>query len=352
MVTKGKSKMQYKGSFGFFDAAQIDTYPLAERMNKVKLADLVTVDKVSDINIDLPSETCDDIETIAGAIVSSKRKGNPVIVFTGAHLIKNGMGPLLVDLIDRGVITLLAGNGATAIHDFELAQIGQTSENVPNALSKGHFGMAYEFAYINMALSLGNEMCFGYGESLGKMICDGDFRKEALSKYSKKSHQPKFQNPQVSFIAACHRNRIPLTIHVGIGTDVIDQHESFDGQAKGGCSGRDFLIYTDQVTRLTKGGVVLNIGSAVTGPEVLLKAVSMASNAGFVPMDFIAADFDLRPHEPSQMIDESAACYYFRDQKSVVTRIPQSFNNSKGYYVQGNQKQTFPLLYKKIIEKL
>ena len=344
--------MQYKGSFGFFDAAQINTYPLAQRTNKVKITDLVTVDKVADINIDLPNQTCDDIETIARAIVFSKRKGFPVIVFTGAHLIKNGMGPLLVDLINKGLITLLAGNGATAIHDFELAQIGQTSENVPNALSKGHFGMAYEFAYINYALSLGNEMNLGYGESLGKMICDSDFRNQALCRYSKKSNQIKFQNPQVSFIAACHRNKVPLTIHVGIGTDVIDQHESFDGQAKGGCSGRDFLIYTDQVTKLTKGGVVLNIGSAVTGPEVLLKAVSMSSNAGFVPADFIAADFDLRPHEPQQMVNESAPCYYFRDQKSVVTRIPQSFNNSKGYYIQGNQKQTFPLLYKKIVEKL
>ncbi len=344
--------MQYKGSFGFFDTAQIKTYPLAERSNKVKLADLVTVDKVADINIELSDETCNYIETIARAIISAKQKGRPVIVFTGAHLIKNGMGPLLIDLIDRGLITLLAGNGATAIHDFELAQIGQTSENVPNALSKGHFGMAYEFAYINFALSLGNEMDLGYGESLGKMICDDDFRNEALSKYSKQSSKLKFQNPEVSFIAACHRNKIPLTIHVGIGTDVIDQHESFDGQAKGGCSGRDFLIYTDQVTKLTKGGVVLNIGSAVTGPEVLLKAVSMVSNAGFVPRDFVAADFDLRPHEPAQMVDESAPCYYFRDQKSVVTRIPQSFDNSKGYYVQGNQKQTFPLLYKKIIEKL
>jgi len=344
--------MQYKGNYGFFDVAGIKTYPLAERSNKVKLADLIGVDKVADIDVELSGETCEYIETIASAIVSSKQKGNPVIVFTGAHLIKNGMGPLLVDLIDRGLITLLSGNGATGIHDFELAQIGETSENVPNALSKGHFGMAYEFAYINYALSLGNEMKLGYGESLGRMICDDDFRNQALSKYSKEPAGLSFPNQDVSFIAACHRNKVPLTIHVGIGTDVIDQHESFDGQAKGGCSGRDFLIYTDQVTKLTKGGVVLNIGSAVTGPEVLLKAISMASNVGSVPANFIAADFDLRPHEPAQMIDESAACYYFRDQKSVVTRIPQSFDSSRGYYVQGNQKQTFPLLYKKIIEKL
>ena len=100
------------------------------------------------------------------------RDGKPVILFTGAHLIKNGLGPLLVDLVERGAVTLVAGNGATAIHDFELALVGETSENVPAGLDKGQFGMAYEFAYINLALSVGNQQKLGYGESLGRMICD------------------------------------------------------------------------------------------------------------------------------------------------------------------------------------
>ncbi len=136
---------------------------------------------------------------------------------------------------------------------------------------------------------------------------------------------------------------------MGIGTDVIDQHASFDGEAKGGCSGRDFLIYVQHVTKLTKGGMVLNIGSAVTGPEVLLKAVSMAANAGTVPSGIITADFDLRKFDPEQMTNESAESYYFRDQKSVVTRIPEAFGGN-GYYIQGNQKQTLPYFYKKILE--
>ncbi len=132
---------------------------------------------------------------------------------------------------------------------------------------------------------------------------------------------------------------------------MTDQHPSFDGQAKGGCSGRDFLIYTNEIAKLTNGGVLLNIGSAVTGPEVLLKAVSMAANTGNVPNNIINADFDLRDRQPGATNDESSQGYYFRDQKSIVTRIPRAFNG-KGFYIQGNQKQTFPLLYKKIVERL
>jgi len=306
---------------------------------------------IENITIDLPEKTCSDIETLAREIVSSRKSDKPVVLFTGAHLIKNGLGPLLSDLVRRGLVTLVAGNCATAIHDFELALIGQTSENVPDALGKGRFGMAYEFAYINCALSIGNKYKLGCGESLGRMMCDEDFRKEVLALTGKVNSAPSFICPLASVLSACYENEVPFTVHVGIGTDVTDQHPSFDGQAKGGCSGRDFLIYTNEIAKLTNGGVLLNIGSAVTGPEVLLKAVSMAANAGNVPNNIIAADFDLRDHEPEAMSDESSEGYYFRDQKSVVTRIPQAFNG-KGFYIQGDQKQTFPLLYKKILEGL
>ena len=343
--------MQYNGKYNVFDSSKIDTYPLGTRSNKVTLNDLVRPMDIENITIDLPEKTCSDIETIAGAVLSSGKADKPVVIFTGAHLIKNGLGPLLADLVRRGLVTLVAGNCATAIHDFELALIGQTSENVPNALGKGQFGMAYEFAYINCALSVGNEYKFGCGESLGKMICDEDFRNQVFALVAKDDSLRSFSHPQVSVLAACYESNVPFTLHVGIGTDVTDQHPSFDGEAKGGCSGRDFLIYTNEISKLTEGGVLLNIGSAVTGPEVLLKAVSMAANAGNVPNNIITADFDLRDHEPEAMSDESSEGYYFRDQKSVVTRIPRAFNG-KGFYIQGNQKQTFPLLYKKIIEQL
>ena len=343
--------MQYNGKYNIFDPNKIKTYPLSTRTNKVTLNDLVSLAEVDKLVIDLPDKTVNDIEVIADAIVSARKADNPVIIFTGAHLIKNGLGPLLVELVNRGIVSLVAGNGATAIHDFELALTGETSEYVPNALGKGQFGMSYEFAYTNVALSVGNEQNLGYGESLGKMMCDEDYRSRVISLVARDNSPQGFAHPEVSVIAACYKNDIPLTIHVGIGTDVLDQHPSFDGQAKGGCSGRDFLIYTNEITKLTNGGVVLNIGSAVTGPEVLLKAISMAANIGKVPNDILTADFDLRSYAPEQMTDESSQCYYFRDQKSVVTRIPEAFTG-KGFYIQGNQKQTIPLLYKKILEQL
>lgn len=343
--------MQYNGKYKVFDLDKIDTYPLSTRSNKVTLDDLIKPGDIDNLVIDLPDKICSDIETIARAIVSGRKSEKPVVLFTGAHLIKNGLGPLLADLVRRGLVTLVAGNCATAIHDFELALIGQTSENVPDALGNGRFGMAYEFAYINCALSIGNENKLGCGESLGKTVCDEDFRSRVLALVAKDDSPRSFSHPQVSVLAACYKSNIPFTIHVGIGTDVTDQHPSFDGQAKGGCSGRDFLIYTNEITRFTQGGVILNIGSAVTGPEVLLKAVSMAANAGSAPNNIITADFDLRPHEPKAMTDESKEGYYFRDQKSIVTRIPQAFNG-KGFYIQGDQKQTFTFLYKKIVEQL
>jgi len=343
--------MDYKGKYKIFDPNKINTYPVNSRTNKLTLKDLVSPADVHKLDIKLSNEIRSDIQTIAQAIASARKAGSPVVLFTGAHLIKNGLGPLLIDLINHGAVTLVAGNAATAIHDFELALIGQTSENVPYALGKGEFGMAYEFAYINAAVSVGNQEKLGFGEALGKMIGEEDFHQQVLSGLEGVNLSGNFLHPEVSVLAACYKNDIPFTVHAGIGTDVTDQHPSFDGQAKGGCSSRDFLIFTNEVTALTNGGVFLNIASAVTGPEVFLKAVSMAANTGNVPRNIVTADFDLRDYDPNQMTDESSPGYYFRDQKSVVTRIPQAFAG-KGYYIQGDQKQTFLLLYKMVLDRL
>ena len=343
--------MDYNGRYKAFDITRIQTYPLKTRANKVKLEDLMSPEAAQSGTFDISRHASESIGAVAQTIVDCRRGNKPVIVFTGAHLIKNGLGRLLVDLVNRDMITLLAGNGATAIHDFELALIGQTSEYVPQALEEGRFGMAYEFAYINTALAIGHKYKLGYGESLGKMICEKTFRDEVLATAKNANSPAEFKYPQVSALAACYEKKIPFTVHVGIGTDVIDQHPTFSGEAKGGCSGRDFLIYTNEVTKMTGGGVVLNIGSAVTGPEVLLKAVSMAANTGCTPKGITAADFDLRAHNPGEMTNESAQGYYYRDQKSVVTRVPEAFGG-RGYYVHGNQRMTVPTLYKRIIEKL
>ncbi len=343
--------MEYRGRYIIFDPSRITTYPVSERINKVKLTDLVDPDQVSEQSFQIPQEVRESIELLARAIVDVRNENKPVLLFTGAHLIKNGLGKLLGELVKRGIFTLISGNAATSIHDFELGLMGETSEYVPQALEKGQFGMAFEFNYINAALILGNRHGLGYGESVGKMITDSRFREEAAALLSGDNLEIRFMHPDLSLQAICYERGVPFTVHAGIGTDVLDQHASFDGEAKGGCSGRDFLIYTHEVSQLYRGGVVVNVGSAVTGPEVFLKAASMAGNIGKAPEKIITANFDLRPFEPDKFTDENSVNYYYRDQKSIVTRVPQAFGG-KGYYIGGNQKNSFPYLYKTLIELL
>lgn len=337
--------MEYGGRYKMFDSAKISTYPISERENKVQLENLMDPKQVSDKEFSVLPEVEENIQLLAKEVIRHRNENLPIILFTGAHLIKNGLGLLLADLVDKDIFTCVGGNMATSIHDFELAMIGQTSEYVPQALEKGQFGMAYEFAYINTAMNLGNTYKLGLGESLGKAIMDESFSAEVLAKVVREGSPDKFLHPEKSVLATCYRKNIPFTIHVGIGTDVTDQHVSFDGAAKGACSGRDFLIYTNEIAKLSQGGMVFNIGSAVTGPEVFLKAASMTGNIGKVPKGIVTADFDIRSFNKSHITNESKTGYYYRDQKSIVVRVPEAYDG-KGYYVEGNQKETFPLFYK------
>ena len=343
--------MEYRGIHQIFDTTKIQTYPISERNNKVKLDDLLDPKSVLSSKYEVLPEVHENLQMLAKEVIRHRDNNLPIILFTGAHLIKNGLGLLLLDLIEKDIFTCVAGNMATSIHDFELAMIGQTSEYVPQALEKGQFGMAYEFAYINTAMNLGNKYKLGLGEALGKAILDEPFWKEVLDNVWRKGAPEKFLHPDKSILATCYRKNIPFTIHAGIGTDVTDQHVSFDGAAKGACSARDFLIYTHEIAKLSEGGMVFNIGSAVTGPEVFLKAASMTGNVGKVPKGIITADFDIRQFHRSDITNESKTGYYYRDQKSIVVRVPEAYGG-KGYYVEGNQKQTFPLFYKYVSELL
>ena len=343
--------MEYKGKYSIFDASLIRSYPVSERSNKVKLSDLVHPDEVMRSSWEVSDHVNEQLSFLAREIIDSRKEGKPVVFFTGAHLIKNGLGPLVVDLVKREIFTIVSGNAATSIHDFELCLFGETSEYVPQALEKGQFGMAFEFNYINAALIVGNRMKLGYGESTGRLMHDPAFRRQVEEVLGLDDGTIRFEHPEISVQYTCYEKNIPLTIHAGIGTDVLDQHVWFDGEAKGGCSGRDFLIYAREITKFTEGGVILNVGSAVTGPEVFLKAASMAGNIGKVPKGIITADFDIRPYNPDSFTNEKTVGYYFRDQKSIVTRVPQAYNG-KGMYIGGNQKVTVPLLYKKIMEIL
>jgi len=342
--------MEYRGKYKAFNPALIRTYPISERENKVAIRDILTPSEALNGQYLLSERTNVALDILSVKAIELRRKNLPVMLFTGAHLIKNGLGLLIKDLVEKDIITCVSGNMATSIHDFELGLIGQTSEYVPKALEKGQFGMAYEFAYMNAAIEKGNELKLGLGESLGKMMFEKDFQKKVLAGVWKPGSPAHFEYLELSVLAACYKKNIPFTIHAGIGTDVTDQHISFNGEAKGGCSGRDFLIYTHEIEKLTNGGMVINIGSAVTGPEVFLKAASMTGNIGKTPKDIVTADFDLRPFDRSNMDDESSTGYYFRDQKSIVVRVPEAYGG-EGHYVQGNQKETFPAFYQMLMKR-
>jgi hypothetical protein len=198
--------------------------------------------------------------------------------------------------------------------------------------------MAHETGcVINRAVAAAADRGLGFGEALGRLILGG----RMPTTYP-------CQHPEVSILAAGVRLGIPVTIHVGIGTDIIDQHPNFDGGAKGAASGFDFGVYAASVAKLADGGVVLNVGSAVTGPEVLLKAISMAANVGRPPGPITTANFDLRPAVPGDAHDETRPTYYFRDNKSVVTRVPAAFGG-RGFYVRGDFRETLPALYRMLV---
>ncbi len=330
--------MDYKGKFGFFDFSKVKTYPISERPNKVKQEDLFRIGLPGKAEIKYRS---DELEIVVEKIIEARSHGKPVIWQMGAHPVKLGFSPIVNDLMKRGVITLVAGNCATFIHDFELGLIGETSENVPNALPEGTFGMAYETGkYMNDALIHGNSLNVGFGESLARIIRGEEF-----------PYKVEFSCKELSIAYNAYENNIPVTVHVSIGTDIIDEHPNFQGDAKGGTSGRDFGIYVNEITKLTEGGVILNVGSAITGTEVFLKAASMSANVGKVPKGIITADLDLRPIIPEEIRNDTKYTYYFRDIKSVVTRIPEAFGG-KGYYIQGNFLETIPALYYMILRKL
>jgi len=333
--------MEYRGKFPFFPYEKISTYPLKNRKNKVTQASLYFPDRVMAMK---PEFTHPDLGAIADAIVEARKKGWPVIWLMGAHPVKAGMSPLIIDLMQRGICTLLCGNFASAIHDFEIALIGETSEVVPNALPRGEFGLAAETGfYINDAIAWGNKRRLGLGETLGRVI-NGEAKGELAMEFPFK-HE--------SYLAQGYLKGIPVTIHATMGTDITDQHPNFDGECKGGCSGRDFGVFAAHVLEMygRGGGVYLNVGSAVTGPEVFLKAVSMAANVGMPPKGLVAADFDIRPANLQHMSDEHKYSYYFRDIKSVVTRIPEAFGG-RGYYIQGDFFQAIPALYQVIRQKM
>ena len=311
------------------DLRNIKTYPIHQRVNLVKLADLV---KPAD---PAPPFSNPDIDQVVADILTARHSDRPVILMMGGHMIKCGLSLLLIELLRAGVITHLAGNGAVSIHDMEIAMIGETSEDVATSIEDGSFGMAEETgAVVNRALRQGVIAGLGYGESLGRYIAEGNFPYR-----------------EYSLLYNAYRLGIPMTIHATIGTDIVHQHPECDFGILGAASGQDFKIFCASIAKLEKG-VYLNFGTAVTGPEVFLKAVSITRNLGYPVKSFTTANFDIIPlgEDYRSAASTDTPEYYYRPKKNVVIR-PTSLDGH-GYHIQGDHLQTMPYLYHAISEQL
>jgi len=303
---------------------KIKTYPLAKRHSKVKLGEFAHpwnpggtlsafLDGLPDI---LAAKTLRDV---AEAVVKARLAGKPVVVGMGAHPTKVGLNPVLVDLMERGVVTALALNGAVIIHDFELALMGHTSEEVDTEINTGRFGMAEETGrLINQAIARGVHKGMGIGEAVGTWI-----------------EEQRLPNRKTSLLAAGVRLGLPVTVHVAVGTDIIHMHPAVDGAALGEGSLRDFRLFAAVVAGLD-GGVYLNLGSAVIMPEVFLKVLTLARNLGHAVNRITTVNMDFIPH--------------YRPLTNVVRRPTQK--GGKGYTLIGHHEIMVPLLTAAVLERL
>ncbi len=308
------------------DLSRVKTYPIAERRNLVRLSDLVSPESPP------PAFESPELEQV----VEARRAGRAVIWMMGAHVIKSGLSRLVIDLMERGIVTQVAGNGAVSIHDFELAMIGETSEHVPTGLEDGTFGMAEETgALMNRAVREGARDGLGYGAAIGRFIAE---------------HPERFEHRDVSVLYRAYALGIPATIHITLGADIIHQHPAADFAALGAASGLDFRLFTAGVSAL-EGGVYLNFGSAVTGAEVFLKALTIVRNLGYPVARFCTANFDLRPlGDYRAPVGTDHPDYYYRPRKNVVNR-PTSLGGW-GYHVTGDHRVTIPNFYRRVLAGL
>ena len=305
--------------------SSVTTYPLQKRINKVSVHDFATLPEsgmdISAFLASLPNILkAPDFLALVDDIVAAHRNQKPVIVMMGGHVIKCGLSPLLIDLAKRGVITGFAFNGASSIHDFEIALIGETSEDVSAYIQTGQFGMWEETGQLmNAAIQHAADTGIGMGEALGKQLVEVDAPYNAYS-----------------LLAAGVQHDVPITVHVAIGTDIIHQHPTANGAAIGAASFTDFRLLTALVTDLEGGGVVLNLGSAVILPEVFLKALTIARNLGWTVSHFTTANFDMNQQ--------------YRPVENVVRRPTEM--GGKGYTFTGHHELMIPLLVQAINSRL
>jgi hypothetical protein len=306
-----------------YDLRRIRTYPLKDRQSKVEVESFARAHLSGSTALaffeSLPNILgAQSLRRLAGAIVSAQASGKPVLWGLGGHVIKTGLSPVLIDLMDRGYISGLALNGAAMIHDFEVSLIGSTSEDVDQQLQQGAFGMATETGQgINEAVSAGAAGGLGIGESLGRYL---ERRNPEYGKYS--------------ILLQAYLRNIPVTVHISIGADIVHSHASFSPSDTGEGTHRDFRTFASLVGCLNGGGVYLNCGSAVMLPEVFLKCVALVRNSGEPLRDFTTANLDFYQH--------------YRPTENVIRRPVK--NGGQGIAITGHHEILIPLLAAWVLE--
>ena len=298
--------------------------PIAQRPSKVRVTQLASPARSGATFQEFISSLPDifagrDLRTIAARIVEARRRQRAVVVSCGGHVVKCGLAPVLISLMEEGLITALVVNGALAIHDAELALFGATSEDVVRGLQTGSFGMATETAgFYNAAIARARDEGLGAGEALGHALLEQDAPHQAQS-----------------LLAAGYRLNIPVTVHIAIGTDIVHMHPGADGAALGETSLRDFRILTAAMRNLSGGGVLLNLGSAVVLPEVLLKAIALLRNETTDFSRFLGVNFDF--------------IQQYRSNQQVVTRVQAI--GGEGIALTGHHEIMIPLLAFAVLEE-
>ena len=310
-------------SYEDFDLSGVSTYPLKSRASKTRVSDFARPaapgGSIGAFVDSLPRIlAAADFRAVVGAIGDARREGAGVVWGLGAHVIKTGLGPVLIDLMERGFVSAIATNGASIIHDFEIALAGATSEDVDEALGPGRFGMADETGrLLNGAINDGVSRGLGIGQAVAGFLA---------------AKQPQFAKH--SILAAAGRLNIPVTVHVAIGTDIIHMHPAASGAALGEGSLRDFRYFVSNVARLERG-VYLNCGSAVVLPEVFLKAVALVRNRGAALAALTTVNLDfIRSYRP---------------QTNVVAR--PTAGTGRGYSLVGHHELMIPLLAAALVEQ-
>jgi hypothetical protein len=302
------------------------TVSLAERGGKVRTADFaapyVKGSGVAGLLSSLPHVlAADSLRAVVEAVAAARARRRAILWGIGGHVIKCGLAPVLIDLMRRGYATAFAMNGSAAIHDFEIALAGHTSEDVEAVLPDGRFGAAEETGRdMNRAIAAGDRGGLGMGEALGKWLAE----------------QNSLAGGDASLVLQAYRHGTPVTVHVAIGTDTPHMHPEADGAAIGSTSHRDFRLFAACAADLNDGGVYLNVGSAVVMPEVFLKAVSAVRNLGHPLGGFTTANFDFLQH--------------YRPRVNVVER-PHAGAGGAGYAITGHHELMIPLLAAALIEK-